>query len=141
MSLIEEIKIHEGFRDKVYKCSEGFDTIGYGFAIKDLILDEDIADLILERKLEALKERINKKFDWFKESPQEVQDVVSNMCYQIGLSGFSKFKKTIYYLETEQYEEASDEMLDSLCARQTPNRAKELSKIIRGLNGHTQNRT
>ena len=141
MSLIEEIKIHEGLRDKVYQCSVGFDTIAYGFAIKDLILDEDIADLILERKLEALKERINKKFDWFKESPQEVQDVVSNMCYQIGLSGFSQFKKTIYYLETEQYEEASDEMLDSLWARQTPNRAKELSKIIRGLNGHTQNRT
>lgn len=141
MSLIDEIKVHEGFRDKVYKCSEGFDTIGYGFAIKDLVLDEDIADLILQRKLEDLQERIKRKFDWFKESPNEVQDVVSNMCYQIGLSGFSKFKKTIYYLETEQYEEASEEMLDSLWARQTPNRAKELSKIIRGLNGHTQNRT
>ena len=137
MSLIDEIKVHEGFREKVYKCSEGFDTIGYGFAIKDLVLDEDIADLILQRKLEDLQESIKKKFDWFKESPNEVQDVVSNMCYQIGLSGFSKFKKTIYYLETEQYEEASDEMLDSLWARQTPNRAKELSKIIRGLNGHT----
>ena len=141
MSLIDEIKVHEGFRDKVYKCSEGFDTIGYGFAIKDLVLDEDIADLILQRKLEDLQERIKRKFDWFKESPNEVQDVVSNMCYQIGLSGFSKFKKTIYYLETEQYEEASEEMLDSLWARQTPNRAKELSKIIRGLNRHTQNRT
>ena len=141
MSLIDEIKVHEGFRDKVYKCSEGFDTIGYGFAIKDLVLDEDIADLILQRKLEDLQESIKRKFDWFKESPDEVQDVVSNMCYQIGLSGFSKFKKTIYYLETEQYEEASEEMLDSLWARQTPNRAKELSKIIRSLNGYTKNRT
>ena len=141
MSLIDEIKVHEGFRDKVYKCSEGFDTIGYGFAIKDLVLDEDIADLILQRKLEDLQERINRKFDWFKESPNEVQDVVSNMCYQIGLSGFSKFKKTIYYLETEQYEEASEEMLDSLWARQTPNRAKELSKIIGSLNGHNKNLT
>ena len=141
MSLIDEIKVHEGFRDKVYKCSEGFDTIGYGFAIKDLVLDEDIADLILQRKLEDLQESIKRKFDWFKESPNEVQDVVSNMCYQIGLSGFSKFKKTIYYLETEQYEEASEEMLDSLWARQTPNRAKELSKIIRSLNGYTKNRT
>ena len=133
MSLIDEIKVHEGFREKVYKCSEGFDTIGYGFAIKDLVLDEDIADLILQRKLEDLQESIKRKFDWFKESPDEVQDVVSNMCYQIGLSGFSKFKKTIYYLETEQYEEASEEMLDSLWARQTPNRAKELSEIIKSI--------
>ena len=139
--LIDQIKLHEGFSKKVYVDTEGYSTIGYGFAIKDLVLDEDIADLILQRKLEDLQESIKRKFDWFKESPDEVQDVVSNMCYQIGLSGFSKFKKTIYYLETEQYEEASDEMLDSLWARQTPNRAKELSKIIRGLNGHNQNRT
>jgi lysozyme len=55
------------------------------------------------------------------------------MCYQLGLSGFSKFKKTIYYLETQQYDEAADEMLDSLWAKQTPNRAKELSNIIRSL--------
>ena len=138
MSLIEKIKEHEGFRDRVYKCSEGFDTIGYGFAIKDLVLDEDIAEMILERKLKKLTDAIRSKIDWFDDSPQEVQDVVTNMCYQIGLSGFLKFKKTIYYLETEQYQEASEEMLDSLWARQTPNRAKELSEIIRSLNGHNQ---
>ena len=50
--------------------------------------------------------------------------------------GFSKFKKTIYLLETEQYDEASIEMLDSLWAKQTPNRAKELSEKLRGINGH-----
>ena len=141
MALIDEIKKHEGFRSTVYKCSEGFDTIGYGFAIKDLILDKAIAEMILDRKLKALTENINNKFDWFYNSPEQVKNVVTNMCYQIGLSGFSKFKKTIYYLETEQYEEAADEMLDSLWAKQTPNRAKELSEIIKDVNGHTQNRT
>ena len=35
MSLLERIKHHEGYRSKVYKCTEGYDTIGYGFAIKD----------------------------------------------------------------------------------------------------------
>ena len=138
MSVIEKIKEHEGFRDRVYKCSEGFDTIGYGFAIKDLVLDEDIAEMILERKQKKLTDAIRSKIDWFDDSPKKVQDVITNMCYQIGLSGFLKFKKTFYYLETEQYQEASEEMLDSLWARQTPNRAKELSKIIRSLNGHSQ---
>ena len=50
MSLIADIKKHEGFRSTIYQCSEGFDTIGYGFAIKDLVLDEDIAELILIKK-------------------------------------------------------------------------------------------
>ena len=50
MSLIESVKESEGFRDRVYKCTEGYDTIGYGFAIKDLIMDEDLAETILIRK-------------------------------------------------------------------------------------------
>lgn len=131
--IMKDIKIHEGFKPKVYKCTEGYDTIGYGFAIKDLIIDEDVADLILMKKLFILLERIHIAFAWFKEIDDKAKGVVVNMCYQIGLRGFSKFKKTIYYLETQQYEEVADEMLDSLWAKQTPNRANQLSDIIRSI--------
>ena len=137
--IFEEIKKHEGFRSKVYKCTEGFDTIGYGFAIKDLEIDEDVADLILMKKLHSLLKRILIAFPWFKDVDEIAKGVIVNMCYQLGIRGFSKFKKTIYLLETEQYEEASVEMLDSLWAKQTPNRAKELSETLRGINGHTKN--
>ena len=133
MSLLKQIKKHEGFRSTVYQCTEGYDTIGYGFAIKDLFLDKDIAELILIRNLAVLVERIKKTFPWINDAPEEVQDVVANMCYQLGISGFSKFKKTIYLIETEQYEEASVEMLDSLWAKQTPSRAKELSEELRAV--------
>ena len=133
MSLIESVKKNEGYRSMVYKDSLGIDTIGYGFAIKDLELDEDIAELILIRKLADLQERISSTFNWFNNANEVVKDVVTNMCYQLGISGFSKFKKTIYYLETEQYEEASIEMLDSLWHKQTPNRSKELSEELRAL--------
>ena len=132
-SLIKKIKEHEGYRASVYQCTEGFDTIGYGFAIKDLQLSEEICDIILTEKLAKLQFDISNKFDWFDDSPELVKDVVTNMCYQLGLSGFSKFKQTIYYLETEQYEEASIECLDSLWAKQTPNRAKELSEQLASL--------
>ena len=133
MTLINKIKKHEGFRSTVYECTEGYETIGYGFAIKDLKLDEDIAELILVRKLADLVARIKETFPWTKDAPEEIQDVVVDMCYQLGVNGFSKFKKTIYLLETEQYEEASVEMLDSLWAKQTPNRAKELSEEVRAV--------
>ena len=132
-ALIDRLKINEGFKSTVYKCTEGYDTIGYGFAIKDLILDEAVAEIILMKKIKKLLERILIAFPWFKDSPDPVKFVVSNMCYQLGITGFSKFKKTIYYFETEQYEEASMEMLDSLWAKQTPNRAKELSEEVRAV--------
>ena len=131
--LIEAVKLSEGFRDRVYKDSLGIDTIGYGFAIKDLVLDEDISEMILERKLEALIERVNKRFDFVECLPEEAQEVIYEMCYQLGVTGVSKFKKTLLYLENEEVNMASKEMLDSKWARQTPNRAKRLSDIIGAL--------
>tara|TARA_R100001082_G_scaffold64188_2_gene36116 strand:- start:609 stop:1016 length:408 start_codon:yes stop_codon:yes gene_type:complete len=133
MDLKESIKQHEGYVGIVYKDSLGIDTIGYGFAIKDLELDEDICDMILDRKLDNLKSMIKLKFDWFKYMPPEIQDVVMEMCYQLGVTGVSKFKKTIAFLRNKQWKEASVEMLDSLWARQTPNRAKELSNRVKAL--------
>ena len=133
MNLLNQIKKHEGFKSSVYECTEGYDTIGYGFAIKDLKLDEDIAELILIRKLATLQERIASVFGWFYNAPEPVKAIITNMCYQLGISGFSKFKKTIYLLETEQYEDASIEMLDSLWAKQTPSRARELSEALRAV--------
>ena len=131
MSLIDSIKQHEGYVGVVYKDSLGIDTIGYGFAIKDLELDVDVCDIILERKLKALQDMVQVKFNWYIYMPQEIKDVVMEMCYQLGVGGFSKFKKTIAYLQNKQFKDASEEMLDSLWAKQTPNRAKELSKKVK----------
>ena len=128
--LLKAVKLSEGFRDRVYKDTLGIDTIGYGFAIKDLVLDEDIAEMILRRKLDSLIDRVNKKFKFVKDLPTAGQDVMYEMCYQMGLSGVSKFKKTLLYLENNEFRMASKEMLDSRWARQTPNRAKRLSDII-----------
>ena len=129
--LKESIKHHEGYVGVVYKDSLGIDTIGYGFAIKDLELDEDICDMILDRKLRDLQSMVNLKFTWYRYMPQEIRDVVMEMCYQLGVGGFSKFKKTIAFLQNKQFIDASQEMLDSLWAKQTPNRAKELSNRVK----------
>ena len=50
-TLVERLKINEGFRSRVYKCSEGFDTIGYGLAIKDLELTEKEAEYLLANRV------------------------------------------------------------------------------------------
>jgi len=133
MDLIDSIKKHEGYVGIVYKDSLGIDTIGYGFAIKDLELDKDICDIILERKLKDLESRVKLKFGWYPFMPQEIQHIVMEMCYQLGVTGFSKFVKTITYLKDKDFKNASTEMLDSLWAKQTPNRAKEMSEIVRSM--------
>jgi len=130
-SLKESLKLNEGFRPTVYKDHLGYDTIGYGFAIKDLVLDEDIAGLILERDIFRRYMQLNSNFDWFSSQPDNVRDVCVEMVYQLGFSGFCKFKKTIQYLIEGDYGGASMEMLNSKWALQTPARAKKLSQSIK----------
>ena len=129
--LIDRLKISEGFRDRVYKDTLGIDTIGFGFAIKDLVLSEEISEIILKEKVEALISRIKNKFDWFDEMPPEIQSVIVECCYQLGVYGWSCFKKTIAHLKEKEFKQAADEMLLSKWAKQTPNRAKMLSDIVR----------
>ena len=128
MSLIDDIKKHEGFSPVVYKCTAGYDTIGYGKRIKYLKVTEEQSIEWLEEDLGHLHYVLADKYDWFLPAPEEVKDIVMNMNYQLGVSAFSKFKKTIQYIKVKDYKAASIEMLDSKWARDdTPNRAKELS--------------
>ena len=132
-SLLESIKHHEGFVEHVYDDSLGIPTIGYGFAIKDLVLEEDLCDEILLRKLRILGRSVMGKFPFFDSLPSECKSVLMEMCYQLGVTGVSKFKKALKAMEDGDWEKAADEMLDSKWAKQTPRRAKEMSDIIRSL--------
>ena len=131
--LMKAVKLSEGYKPTVYKDTLQIDTIGYGFAIKDLYLDEEVCDIILEQKLKKLIKSADKKFEFLKYMPQRGKDVVYEMCYQLGINGVSKFKKTLAYMQDKKYDKAAVEMLDSLWAKQTPNRAIKLSNIIKSL--------
>ena len=131
--LLESIKKHEGFVEHVYDDSLGIPTIGYGFAIKDLVLEEDLCDEILLRKLRILGKSVIGKFPFFDSLPSDCKTVLMEMCYQLGVTGVSKFKTALKAMEDGDWEKAADEMLDSKWAKQTPNRAKEMSNIIRSL--------
>ena len=129
------ISKHEGFEPRVYKCPNGYDTIGYGFAIKDLFMDKEVADLILDKKIRGILASIEANEDWdtwFWDKPKNVKEVLINMIFQIGFTGVRKFKKTIQYIKDDNFLMAGEEMLDSKWARSdSPNRAKELSDIIK----------
>ena len=134
-NLKKKIAKHEGYEPEVYKCPNGYDTIGYGFAIKDLYMDKEVADLILDKKIRGILVSIESNDDWnewFWIKPKNVKEVLINMIFQIGFSGVRKFKKTIQYIKDDNFLMAREEMLDSKWARSdSPNRAKELSEIIK----------
>ena len=125
--LIERIAVNEGFRSKVYKCSEGVDTIGHGFTW----LSEEESLHILSGRISQLHLKLLDDLDWYKDMPPEIQGVIIEMCFQIGFSGVMKFRKMIANMQDKNWKEASKEMLDSLWAKQTPSRANRLADIVR----------
>lgn len=123
MSLIEDIKQEEGFSGMVYRCTEGFDTIGYGTKMP---ITKEEAELILNHRLNQTKAQLT-SYLYDLDIKQEAWDILFNMAYQLGVKGVLNFKNMIKALKDNDYKEASIQMLDSLWAKQTPNRAKRLS--------------
>ena len=128
--VIESLKQEEGFRGMPYEDTLGIPTIGYG---TKLPLSEEEAELLLKHRLDKKILELNEKEPFFLELPQKAQEVIANMAYQLGVGGVLKFKKMWMALKNGDYQKAADEMLDSKWAKQTPNRAKRLSKIMRSL--------
>lgn len=128
-SLKNQLIRQEGLRLKPYKCTANKTTIGVGRNLDDIGISEDEAMLLLENDIKKIKEQAE-KLPWFLKLNEARQNVVLNMIFNLGISGFLKFKETIHYLESGQYDQVAIEMLESKWADQVGSRAKELSKIM-----------
>ncbi len=137
------IKLHEGFRLEPYTDTEGFLTGGFGHKILDgetLPTTkegwEELFDKDFDRAYEGAMEIFEGKVDNIyatglnQNTIDVVKGVLVEMVYQLGKYGVLKFKNFLKALDEGDLLRASEEMLDSLWARQTPNRAKDLSSII-----------
>ena len=142
--LKENIKRNEGFVDHIYKDTLGYDTVGYGFKCKSLSPDElacnngkyepmsiEVAEQILDIKIMKLKNTVFKNIPWLVDYPLQIQDAICEMTYQMGMNGVLGFKNTLNLIKQRKFVEAADNMLKSKWAKQTPNRAKYVSNLVR----------
>ena len=143
MSLIENIKTHEGYRREIYKDSVGKPTVGYGFLVAALSPDElklnggkaepmskEVAEKILNLKVARLRKRVPECLPWLASKPQGVQDTILEMAYQLDIAKLLGFKYTLKCIEAGDYAQAARNLRASLLYRQTPRRVED---YIRGL--------
>ena len=123
------IKRHEGLRLKPYKDTEGVLTVGYGHNLEREITEIE-AERLLKIDLQMAETDCN-KFHWYHALDEVRQGVILNMVFNLGLTRFSGFKKTIGFIENGQYFMAATEMLDSKWAKQVGRRAVDLSYMMR----------
>jgi len=120
----------EGWSPKPYKCTEGVWTIGFGTNITRITKEE--GEMLLDLRLDKI---INFDLLSFTAELPNLNDtrkiVLINMIYQLGLQGVKRFKNMLRAIRNGDFERASLEMINSRWYKQTPNRCRRLSEIMR----------
>ena len=142
----ENLKKHEGFRSKVYKCTAGKDTIGYGYNIAanplrlppneiksfyEVGISVVRAEQLLKQCCNQVESSLSKELDFYDNLDLNTKYVLLNMAYNLGVQGLLGFKTTLGLIKQGKYNEASVQMLNSKWAEQVKGRATELSTILR----------
>ena len=136
--VVEKIKMEEGDKARMYKCPAGKWTIGAGINLEAQEMPQHIRDMwlrhIIDKRHISLRENENIPYPNF-DKPFVISDVdlvLLDMSYQMGVSGLLGFKKMLAAIEAGDYQLAADELLDSSYAQQTPNRANRNAELLRG---------
>jgi len=129
---IKQIRLDEGERFKLYKCTADKWTIGIGHNLSDRGISKDVMELMFSEDIaECLDDlpRIFPNFDNFSESRQ---GAFLNMRFQLGPGGIRKFKKMVAAANSENWKEVVLQAKDSRWYKQTPERAARVVAQLAG---------
>ena len=141
--LREQLEIDEGVKYGVYNDHLGYATFGVGHLV--LESDPEYADEIgtpvsesrvieaFEQDCENVLSDCNILYEDFEDLPEEAQQVIANMMFNMGRPRLSKFKGMKRGVDSRDWNAAADEMVDSGWYRQVTNRADRLVARVRAL--------
>jgi len=131
--LIAELRRDEGEVLAAYQDHLGYWTIGVGRLIDKRrgggISAEESA-MLLRGDIERVRENLDLALPWWRGLDPVRQRAVQNMCFQLGIGGLTGFKNSLRYLERRDYTAAAANLRLSLWARQTPERAGRVIRMI-----------
>ena len=126
----DQLKVDEGYRDRPYKDSRGYLTIGYGWCLDTSPMRRIEADFRLGNDIsEAISECIE-SIPWFQEIGTVRQVVLVNMAFNLGIRGLLRFVKMLEALSHGQNQIAAGEMRNSMYAGQVGQRAERLALML-----------
>lgn len=136
-AVFEQLKIDEGVVYEIYKDHLGYDTFGvghlvletdpeYGQAVGTPVSEERVRECFEHDLGISVAECVILYKDQWESFPDEVQQILVNMMFNMGRTRLSKFKKMNLALSVGHWQLAAAEGRDSLWYRQVTNRAERL---------------
>ena len=124
------IQAVEGLRLFQYKDTQCHTTIGYGHNLDAKGISKNVANLMLQEDLEEAISGCQRDISFFDSLDMPRQYVLVNMAFNLGIGGLCSFQKMLAALQIGNYQEAAQEIANSLEAKQVPSRMFPLIKIM-----------
>mgnify|MGYP003631888368 FL=1 len=131
--IAKALRQEEGYRRFAYQDSVGFATIAIGRCIAEghgYGIDEDEAMWLLGRDIDRVAKDCEGAFNFWGDVSNNIRETLIMLVFQMGLAGVQRFAKMLRAIENEDWAEASNQLLDSRFAAQTPARAKRMAKRL-----------
>jgi lysozyme len=139
--LRKQLEIDEGVRYVIYLDHLGLPTFGIGHlvtkndsesgqAVGATVSKERVAECF-DMDVQSVINDCNKLYNNFENLPEEVQQIIANMMFNLGRTRLSKFKGMKRGVDSMNWNQAADEMVDSRWYRQVTNRAQRLVSRMR----------
>ena len=141
--LREQLEIDEGCVYEIYNDHLGYATFGIGHLVteSDPENGQELGTPVSEsRVIEAFEQDVQTVlsdcailYPDFDELPEEAQQIIANMMFNMGRPRLSKFKGMKAGVDSRDWDRAADEMVDSSWYNQVTNRADRLVVRMRAL--------
>ena len=141
--LREQLEIDEGVVHEIYLDHLGYPTFGIGHLVRESDPEHgaNVGTKVDEaRCIEAFNEDVESVikdckilYSDFDDLPEEVQQIVAKMMFNMGRPRLSKFKGMKRGVDAKDWNAAADEMVDSAWYRQVTNRANRLVERMRNV--------
>ena len=132
--VLTSLKKEEGWSAVVYKCSSNRSTLGYGRNVDKnggLGISKSEGEVLLRNDVERCLMECKKAFSFFDDLTPNRQRALVEISFQLGITSLKKFHMALAALENGMYEKSAFEFLHSRWAKQTPDRAERMAKLIR----------
>lgn len=130
-NLAKQLTLDEGKKNKPYKDTVNKTTIGVGRNLDDVGLSDDEIQHLLENDIDRVIGDLDVALPWWSALSEERQQVIANMCFNLGITRLLAFKNTLDAMEEGRYDAAANGMMASLWARQVGARAIRLADRMR----------
>ena len=141
--LRKQLEIDEGVKYEIYLDHLGYPTFGIGHLVipSDKEYREDVGTRVSEERVrecfdkdvESVLRDCTLLYKDFYELPEEAQQIIANMMFNMGYTRLSKFKGMKKGVDARDWNKAADEMVDSRWYKQVTNRANRLVERMRNI--------